>query len=179
MRHANVLFSSILLAAALTASAGTAASTSAGINISRGQNKSMAYSIAIKQHYTPWISSELFECTPLAEIGGHAWVSDKHSVDTVWGGFLAPGIRFTLHTDKELQPYLEASVGGAVNNDDEFDDRQLGSHVLLRTRGSIGVAFGEGSRHRVQGDYIHHSTAGLTSKNDGYDTYGIAYGYSF
>jgi hypothetical protein len=179
MKHAKVLFSSILLAALLTASAGGAASTTAGIGISRGQSDSMAYSLNIKQRYEPWVATEMFELAPLAEIGGHAWVSSPAGVDTLWGGFLAPGLRFTLNTDKNLQPYLEGSVGGAVNNDNTFDDRQLGSHVLLRTRGRVGVAFGYEARHRVQGDYTNYSPGGLTKKNDGYNTYGLSYGYSF
>jgi hypothetical protein len=179
MKHAKLLFSSILLAALFTASAGIAATTTAGINVSRGQNDSMAYGLNIKQRYDPWVANEMFELAPLAELGGHAWVSKHKNADTLWGGFLAPGLRFTLNTDKNLQPYLEGSFGGAVNNDNTFDTRQLGSHVLFRTRGSVGVAFGDEARHRVQGDYINYSTIGLTRKNDGYNTYGLSYGYSF
>jgi len=179
MKYAKFLFSSVLLAALLTASAGIAASTTAGIGINRGQSDSMTYALNIKQQYDPWLATEAFELAPLAEIGAHAWVSSHRNVDTLWGGFLAPGLRFTLNTDKNIQPYLEGSVGGAVNNDNTFDDRQLGSHVLLRTRGSVGVAFGDETRHRVQGDYTNYSTGGLTKKNDGYNTYGLSYGYSF
>ena len=179
MRHASFAFCAALFALLATATASSAASTSVGLGISRGQSDSMAYSLGIKQQYEPWIASDLFELAPLAEIGGHAWVDDDSDADTVWGGYLAPGLRFTLNTDKGIQPYLEASVGGAINSDDEFDNRQLGSHVLFRTRGTVGLAFGEGSRHKLQGDYVHYSTGGITNKNDGYNTYGLSYGYSF
>ena len=179
MRQTAVLFVSALIVALCTASAGIAASTTAGIGVNRGQSDSMAYSLNMKQRYDPWMANEVFELAPLAEIGGHAWVSEHSSVDTLWGGFIAPGMRFTLHTHKNYQPFLEGSIGGAVNNDDTFDKRQLGSHVLLRTRGSVGVAFGDETRHSVQGEYTNYSTGGLTKKNDGYNTYGISYGYSF
>jgi len=179
MKRATLFFLSALLVALCMATAAIAASTTAGISVSRGQGDSMAYSLGIKQRYDPWISSDIFEFASLAEIGGHAWVSRYSDTDTVWGGFLAPGLRFTLHTDKDIQPYLEATVGGALNNRNKFDDRQLGSQLLLRSRGSVGVGFGEGGRHRIQGDYINYSTGGLTRKNDGFNTYGISYGFSF
>jgi len=179
MKRGTFLFLLALAVTLCAASAAIAASTTLGIGISRGQEDSMAYSLNIKQRYDSWIANDAFELAPLAEIGGHAWVSSHSSVDTVYGGFLAPGLRFTLYTNKNFQPYLEATVGGALNNESKFDKRELGSYLLLRTRGSVGVAFGEEARHRVQGDYTHHSTGGITKKNDGYNTYGISYGYSF
>lgn len=179
MYNAKFIFSTVLLTVLLSASAAAAATTTAGVSIARGQSDSMAYSLHIKQQYEPWVSNELFDFSPVAELGGHAWVDDDDDVDTVWGGFLAPGVRFALNTDKALQPYLEATVGGALNSDDELDERKLGSHALFRTRGSVGVAFGEEARHRVQGDYVHYSTWGLTKNNAGYSTYGLSYGYSF
>ena len=179
MKQATFLFLSILLVTLCAASPGNAASTTIGGSIAWGEDDSMAYALGVKQRYDPWIASEIFEIAPLAEIGGHAWVSNHTGVDTVWGGFLAPGLRFTLNTGKNFQPFLEASVGGALNSASTFDDRQLGSSVLLRTRGSVGVALGPGGQHRIQGDYTNYSTGGLTRKNDGYNTYGISYGFSF
>lgn len=178
MKHAKLLLLSALCTILFSASA-MAAATTAGVNVSKGESDSMAYGINLKQQYEPWVANELFELAPMAEIGGHAWVSDDSDVDTVWGGYLAPGLRFTLNTGKNIQPYVEASLGGAINSDENFDDRKLGSHILFRTRGSVGVAFGDETRHRIQGDYIHQSTAGLTDDNDGYNTYGLSYGYSF
>ena len=180
MRRGTFFFLSVLFVTLLAASVAIAASTTAGVGISRGQNDSMAYSLNIKQRYDSWISNDAFELAPLAEIGGHAWVARRDSAnDRLYGGFLAPGLRFTLYTGKNFQPYLEATVGGALNNENKFDKRELGSYLLLRTRGSVGVAFGEEARHRIQGDYTNHSTGGITKKNDGYNTFGLSYGYSF
>lgn len=177
MKTGKLLCMTFLCAALLCATAASAASTSAGINVSRGQDDSMAYSLNILQKYTPWVDNENIEISPLAEMGAHLWVPEHG--DNVFGGYLAPGVRLALHTSAPLQPYLEGSVGGAINTEDEIEDRELGSNVLFRTRGSVGVSFGDSLRHRVQGDYVHYSTWGLTNKNDGYDTYGVSYGYSF
>ena len=175
----RIFFLSSALAALIAASSAFAATTSVGVNISRGQSDSMAYSLNITQLYEPWVSNGVCELAPLAELGGHAWVDDDSDVDTVWGAYLAPGLRFTLFTDKSIRPYVEASVGGAVNSERKMDDRNFGSNALFRTRGSVGVNFGEGQNHRIQGDYINYSTWGVTDKDDGYSTYGMSYGYSF
>jgi hypothetical protein len=167
-----------ILAALLAASAGLADTTTVSGNVSRGQSSSLAYSLDVTQRFEPWIAAEAFELAPLAELGGHAWQDDSDE-DTVFGGHLAPGLRFTLNTGKIIRPYLEAALGAAVNSEDHIDDRKLGSHVLIRTRGSLGLNFGEDYRHRIQGDYVHYSTGGMTRRNDGYNTYGFSYGYSF
>lgn len=164
---------------AASASFAAAASTSVGIGVSRGESSSMAYSLNFLQKYEPWIDNGIFEISPTAELGGHAWVDNKSDVDTVWGAYLAPGLHLSLYTDSRIRPYLSGSVGGTVNSRDELDDHELGSHVLFRTRGSLGVTFGEDFRHRVQGDFVNHSNWGLSNTNDGYSTYGLSYGYSF
>lgn len=175
----KTLMIALLLSALSFQGAALAASTTIGANISRGQGDSMAYSLSISQMYEPWISTGVCELAPLAEIGAHAWDPDENDDDTVWGGDLGLGLRFTLFTDKVIRPYIEGAVGGAVNSEDSIDGRQLGSHVLFRTRGAVGANFGETYNHKVQGDVVHYSTGGLTNKNDGYTTYGVSYGYSF
>lgn len=175
----NLLPLCLFLAALLFAQPALAAHTSVGVNASRGQSDSMAYSLNISQSYEPWIAAELCQLAPMAELGGHAWVPDDSDDDTVWGGYLGVGLRFTLFTNNIIRPFLEGTVGGAVNNDDELGSRDFGSHVLFRTRGSVGVNFGNGYQHTVRGDVTHHSTGGLTSTDDGYTNYGVSYGYSF
>ncbi|MDR1489802.1 MAG: acyloxyacyl hydrolase, partial [Desulfovibrio sp.] len=177
MRGIAILFAG--LAAILAgSSAAFAANTSAGLNVSRGESDSMSYSVNIAQKYDPLLSNSVIDIAPVAEIGGHAWVP-KHDTPTVWGGFLAPGVRLTLNTDSFIQPYVEGTVGGEVNSKDKLGDRDLGSNVLFRTRGAVGVSFGEEFRHRIQGEYTNHSTWGITKHNDGNATYGVSYGYSF
>ncbi|MDR1685046.1 MAG: acyloxyacyl hydrolase [Desulfovibrio sp.] len=167
-----------LAALMVTASAVSAATTSVGLGAAGGESSSMAYSVNVTQKYEPLVSNDVIDLAPLAELGAHVWVPDGDD-ETVYGGFLAPGLRFTLNTTASVRPYLEGSVGGAVNSDDKFRNRRLGSHALFRSRGAVGVNFGEEFRHRLQGDYIHYSTWGLTKHNDGHGTWGVSYGYAF
>ena len=175
----SLRFFLILLLPLLPASSAFAAATSLGVDIARGDSDSMAYSLRVAQKYAPWYSSGLFEIGPSAEVGAQAWVDNKSNVDTVWGAFLAPGLYFTLFTDAPIRPFLAASVGGAVNSEDHMNNRDFGSHVLFRTRGSVGLSFGDEYRHTIQGSYTNYSTWGLTDPNDGYGTYGMSYSYSF
>lgn len=174
----RLLLAALLCVVALNGPA-LAASTTVGGNISWGQGDSTAYTLSISQMYEPWISADVCELAPLAEIGGHVWNPDESDKDAVWGGYIAVGLRFSLITNKPIKPFIEGSFGGVVNSDDTMGTRDLGSHALFRSRGSVGVNFGEAYNHKIQGDVIHFSTAGLTNNNDGYTTYGVAYGYSF
>lgn len=160
----------------LFAGSALAAETTVGGSIAIGESSSTAYTINIRQSYQPWLSGEAGELTPIAELSGFAWVGDD---DTVWGVSLAPGLRYTMFTTSSFQPYLEGSVGGAVISDRELDSRDLGSHALFKTKGILGVQFGEGMRHSIQGEYTNYSTWGLSSTDDGYSTVGIGYGFSF
>lgn len=177
MKLHHMLFAVVLLL--LSTSSAFAATTSVGAEIARGDSDSMAYSLKVAQKYSPWYSSSLLEVGPSAEIGAQAWVDNKSNVDTVWGAFAAPGLYFTLFTNAPVRPFLAGSVGGAINSKDHIDERNLGSNVLFRSRGSVGISFGEEYKHSVQGDYTNYSTWGLTDKNDGYSTYGLSYSYSF
>ncbi len=162
--------------AALLALAGPAqADTSIGGGMAAGDDGSAALNLNVRQTYDPLVSTSIIEIQPFAELGVHYWTDD----DSVWGASLAPGIKVTLFTTAPFQPYLVGSVGGAINTDDHFESRDLGSNLLFRTQGAVGVQFGEGMRHRIQGEYTNYSTWGITDHDDGYNTYGVGYGYSF
>lgn len=175
----KTIFPAMALLFAFTTSSAFAAATSVGVDVARGQSDSMAYSLRLAQKYQPWFSNELFDFGPTAEIGGHAWVDNKDSVDTVWGAYLSPGVYFNLHTDAPVRPFISANVGGVLNSEDHMDDRDFGSNVLFRTCGTVGLSFGEEYRHSIQGSYTHFSTWGIANTDDGYSTYGLSYGYSF
>lgn len=157
------------------AGAAWAADTSVGGSVAIGESDTMAYTLRARQSYEPWVSGEAGEIRPTAELGGFAWVGDD---DTVWGGYLAPGLRLTMFTTASFQPYLAASVGGAAVSDEHIESRDLGSPVLFRTQGAVGVQFGESLNHSIQGEYTTYSTWGITD-SDNYSTVGVSYGFSF
>ncbi len=73
------------------------------------------------------------------------------------------------------------AFGGALHNGEtsttDLDRKELGSRVLFRGALELGYRFLE--RHALALRLDHMSNASLTDKNEGMDTLGIVYGYSF
>ena len=176
MKRSTILKVLLIMVCMATGSESAAATTTLEGNIAYGQSDTMAYEVQVRQGYEPWLSGSVGELSPTAELGGFAWVGDD---GTVWGMSFAPGLMFSLYTSAGFQPFLAASIGGALLSDTELERRHLGTNLQFRTRGSVGVMFGDSLEHRIQGNYTHYSNAGLDSDNDGYNTYGVTYGYSF
>ena len=77
--------------------------------------------------------------------------------------------------------FLATGLGAAVHNGeldtDDKNKKSLGSRVLFR----IPIEFGYQvtARHSLSILFAHVSNAGLASPNEGLDTIGIRYGYTF
>ena len=146
-------------------------------NVSAGDKDSMAYQVGVRQQFDPLYENELFDLTPSLGLSGHAWVPDHGN--TIWGATVPLGLRFRMFTSAGFRPYLSGAVGPTFLSDDKLDNRDLGSHVLIMSRGALGVNFGDSLQHRVEGAYTYYSTWGITNTDPGYDTWGVSYGYSF
>lgn len=90
--------------------------------------------------------------------GGVLW-----EINSQQGFFLATGLGAALHN-------------GELDTDDK-DKKSLGSRVLFRIPIEVGYQVTE--RHSLSILFDHVSNAGLASSNEGLDTIGIRFGYSF
>ncbi len=176
MKHCKLLCALLLVASLSAAGVCGAAETTVQLGVAVGNDSAMAYTLQVRQAYEPWIGNSAVELKPIAELAGFVWTK---SDDTVGGVSLAPGLMLTLFSNASFQPYLSGSVGGAAITDDKLHNRDLGSHFLFKSKAALGVEFGESLRHRIQGEYTNYSNWGLSDTNDGFNTYGISYGYSF
>lgn len=173
------IFLAAFIVGLLICSAGVAVASSVDISgsVARGQADSMAYQLGVTQTYDPLISNEVLGLTPFIGLSGHLWVPSDG--DNVWGATFAPGLTLDFFTRSNFQPYLKGAVGPTVLSKRHVDDRDLGSNVVIMTRGALGANFGDNLQHHIEGQYTHHSTWGITNHDEGYDTYGVSYGYSF
>lgn len=153
-----------------------AQNTSVGFNVSRGESSSTAYSLYLHQRYAPLIGGDMADLSPTMDLAGHYWTRKS---DDVWGASFAPGLLFTMYTDANFNPFVGASVGGIILSENELGPRDFGSNLLFRTKGVLGFEFGEGLRHRLQGEYNNYSTWGITNTDDGYSTVGASYSFAF
>ena len=154
----------------------SAETTSVGLGVGYGDDDIMTYNLSLTQLYQPLVSGSIADLSPTGEVAVHLWDGDR---DTSAGMSISPGLRLTLATDKEFSPYLGMSVGAALMSETEIDNRDVGSNLLLRTKGVVGIQFGEGQRHSIQGEYNYFTNMGLVSPNDGLSTYGGSYSYAF
>ena len=175
----KLLYTICLVAGLLCASATMAYANDVVLegSIAAGDEDSMAYQIGVRQHFDPFYSGDLFDITPSLGISAHAWVPDHG--DTVWGASVPLGLNFRMVTSAGFRPYLSGYIGPTVLSDDHLDRKDLGSNVLIMTKGAVGVNFGDMLQHRVEGQYTHHSTWGISNTDPGHDTWGVSYGYSF
>lgn len=81
----------------------------------------------------------------------------------------------------ERAMFVNFSLGGAVHNGetttDQLDKKELGCRVLFRESLDIGYRFN--AVHSLMFHFDHISNAKLCSTNEGLETIGIRYGYSF
>ncbi len=77
--------------------------------------------------------------------------------------------------------FFSFTLGGTVHDGEtetlDPDRKELGSRVLFHLGGDLGVRFLE--HHSLALHLDHMSNAKLADENDGLDTVGILYGYSF
>ncbi|MBQ4132558.1 MAG: acyloxyacyl hydrolase [Desulfovibrionaceae bacterium] len=146
-------------------------------SVAGGDEDSMAYQIGVRQHFDPFYAGDLFDITPSLGINAHAWVPDHG--DTIWGATVPLGLRFRMFTTAGFRPYIAGYLGPTFLSDDHLDHKDLGSNVMIMSRGVVGVNFGDSLQHRIEGQYTNHSTWGIADTDPGYDTWGVSYGYSF
>ena len=77
--------------------------------------------------------------------------------------------------------FITLDLGFAVHNGEtttlELGKKELGSRALFREALELGYRFLD--RHAVSVRLDHMSNASLTEQNEGLDTFGVVYGYSF
>ena len=77
--------------------------------------------------------------------------------------------------------FFSLDLGGAVHDGETStsrrDRKELGTRVLFREAIEIGYRFQE--HHALSLRFDHISNASLADNNEGLDTLGVVYGYSF
>lgn len=75
-----------------------------------------------------------------------------------------------------VKPYVEAGIGVALFSDTELEDQDLGSSFQFEDRLGVGLRF---NGQEVGLRAMHYSNAGLSSPNDGAESYSLHYAMAF
>jgi len=177
MKKLSVISLAILMVF-MSWSASTAfAELSLNFAIGRGNDSSTTYDPYAQYTFNPWVSGENFELRPFAT-GGMTFWDDHDTSDSVWGILASLGLRLA-YTGGDIQPYLSLNAGPSYISQKQFVHRDLGGHFIFNTRVMLGLSFGQDLRHTISAHGTHYSNARTQSENDGFNTYGLAYGFSF
>lgn len=160
----------------------TACSASAGdwslyAGAGGGNCKTVTGDMSLRYTFEALYGNEALEIRPLVEGSGVYWHHDAD--DDEWGGGLSGGFRMVFFRDGQWMPYVSGTFGAFLISDDEFGSHNMGGGFQFRSKGALGIQFGEAYRHSVQVDAAHFSNAGIYDENSGFNTFGITYGFRF
>lgn len=146
--------------------------------VGRGNDSSITYDPYAQYTFNPWASGEKFELRPFVT-GGMTFWDDTDTSDSVWGVVAALGVQLS-YLGENIKPYISLNAGPSYISQNNFVGRNLGGgHYIFNNRLKIGALFGQDSRHNISAHVTHYSNARTQRDNDGFNTYGLEYGFSF
>jgi lipid A 3-O-deacylase len=74
---------------------------------------------------------------------------------------------------EKVKPYIEAGIGVAVFSRTKVEDNNIGQAFQFEDRLGFGLRFAGG--HEVGIRATHYSNAGISSNNDGVESYALHY----
>ena len=146
------------------------------LGVSWGDASTINGDLTLRRLIDPLYSGENIEIRPLVEMSGIYWHNDD---DDILGGGVSAGLLISFWQTGTVSPFIAGSFGGFLISDDTIGNRDLGCLFQFRSKGSVGLRFGDMFRHSIQFDVAHFSNAGLGSHNSGFNTYGLTYGFRF
>lgn len=165
------LFCLAAIAAALMGHSFTA--QAAGVEFAVGQTSesTMTYRLGMQFDWDKsWLQSDIGRLTGYWSGGYTYWEGDKTSSNHSLS--FAPVLVYEF-AGQTVKPYLELGVGVAVFANTEVENNQLGNAFQFEDRFGFGLRFAGG--HEVGIRATHYSNAGMSSQNDGVESYALHY----
>lgn len=147
------------------------------VGAGRGNCESVTGDVGVRRTFSPLYEGETWELTPLAEVSAMLW--HHNSDENVWSGGVSVGLLLIVYREGAWRPYASGTVGGFLLSDDEFGTHDMGGRFQFRSKGALGIQFGESFRHSLQLEAAHISNAGIYDRNSGFNTFGVSYGFRF
>jgi len=165
------LFCLAAIAAALMGHSFTA--QAAGVEFAVGQTgeSTMTYRLGMQFDWDKsWLQSDIGRLTGYWSGAYTYWDGDKTSSNHSLS--FSPVLVYEF-AGQTVKPYLELGVGVAVFANTDVENNQLGSAFQFEDRFGFGLRFTGG--HEVGIRATHYSNAGLSSPNDGVESYALHY----
>ncbi|KAA0956556.1 acyloxyacyl hydrolase [Pseudomonas sp. ANT_H12B] len=165
------LFCLAAIAAALMGQNFTA--QAAGVEFAVGQTSesTMTYRLGMQFDWDKsWLQSDVGRLTGYWTGAYTYWEGDEASSNHSLS--FSPVLVYEF-SGQTVKPYVELGVGVAVFANTEVENNQLGSAFQFEDRFGFGLRFAGG--HEVGIRATHYSNAGLSSPNNGVESYALHY----
>lgn len=133
--------------------------------------------LTVRRTFDSIYDNDTLSIFPLVELSVN-YVRRSSDID-FWGGTLSGGGLAVFNREGAWRPYVSATFGGAFLSETRFYYKNFGISFQFRSKGAVGIQFGEDFRHSIQADFAHFSNGGINAHNSGINTYCISYGFRF
>jgi lipid A 3-O-deacylase len=162
-----------LAALAAAALGPSLAAQAAGLEFAVGHTSesTMTYRLGLKSDWDKsWLQSDVGRLTGYWDGAYTYWEGDKSSASNSLS--FSPVLVYEF-AGESVKPYLEAGIGVALFSHTEVEGNRLGSAFQFEDRLGFGLCFAGG--HEVGIRATHYSNAGISSRNDGVESYALHY----
>ena len=162
-----------LAALAAAALGPSLAAQAAGLEFAVGHTSesTMTYRLGLKSDWDKsWLQSDVGRLTGYWDGAYTYWEGDKSSASNSLS--FSPVLVYEF-AGENIKPYLEAGIGVALFSHTEVEGNRLGTAFQFEDRLGFGLRFTGG--HEVGIRASHYSNAGISSTNDGVESYALHY----
>ena len=145
----------------------------AGIEFGVGHTSesTMTYRLGLNSNWDKsWLQSDVGRLTGYWSGAYTYWEGDKSSANNSLS--FSPVFVYEF-AGETVKPYIEAGIGMALFSKTEVEEQKLGTAFQFEDRIGVGLRFNGG--HEVGIRATHYSNAGLSSTNDGVESYALHY----
>ncbi|HCS45897.1 MAG TPA: acyloxyacyl hydrolase [Pseudomonas sp.] len=165
------LFCLAAIAAALMGNSFTAQAAGVEFAVGETSESTMTYRLGMQLDWDKsWLQSDVGRLTGYWSGAYTYWEGDKSSSNHSLS--FSPVLVYEF-AGQNVKPYVELGVGVAVFANTEVENNQLGNAFQFEDRFGFGLRFAGG--HEVGIRATHYSNAGISSPNDGVESYALHY----
>ncbi|UVK97950.1 acyloxyacyl hydrolase [Pseudomonas sp. B21-048] len=165
------LFCLAAIATALMGYSFTAQAAGVEFGVGQTSDSTMTYRLGMQFDWDKsWLQSDIGRLTGYWSGAYTYWEGDETSSNHSLS--FSPVLVYEF-AGQTIKPYVEAGIGIAVFANTEVEDNKLGSAFQFEDRFGFGLRFTGG--HEVGIRATHYSNGGISSPNDGVESYSLHY----
>ncbi|MGX1188214.1 lipid A 3-O-deacylase [Pseudomonas sp. F-14 TE3623] len=165
------LFCLAAIATALMGHSFTAQAAGVEFGVGQTSDSTMTYRLGMQFDWDKsWLQSDIGRLTGYWSGAYTYWDGDETSSNHSLS--FSPVLVYEF-AGQTIKPYVEAGIGIAVFANTEVEDNKLGSAFQFEDRFGFGLRFAGG--HEVGIRATHYSNGGISSPNDGVESYSLHY----